>query len=101
MPENLDLAHNQSNILATKAKAVAHHVADPFLPSNIRDIVQIAVRIWMFIVDRRRQDPMFQSHDAYDGFNSPCGSNEMTHHAFAAGYRNFLGFIAQECFDGS
>src|SRR5262245_49450431 len=48
-------ADNERDILSAKAEAVAQHVTDALLARDVRDIVQVTIRIGRLVVDGRRQ----------------------------------------------
>src|SRR4051812_12091908 len=45
----------QASIMAAESETVRHHMVDPGLAGDVRDVIQVAFGVGMIEVDRRRQ----------------------------------------------
>src|SRR6516225_1505324 len=96
----VELTDDQRDILSPKTEAVAEHVPHPFLSGGVRDIVEVAFRVGHFVIDRGRQDPVANGHDAGDQLDGSGCRDEVPQHAFAAADRYFVRLIAEYFLDG-
>src|SRR4051812_25966803 len=63
----LNSADEQRNILSAEAETVAHRMPDAALFARfVGDVIEIAVRIRVLVVDRRWQHAAAQDHDTRD-----------------------------------
>ena len=66
----LPALEDQGCVGAAKSEAVAHDMSDLFLDRLVRRVVEIAGRIGVFEVDRRRDDALAERLDADDQFDA-------------------------------
>src|SRR5207248_2891109 len=91
---------NQRHILPAEAEAIAQDMIDAFFAGGVGDVVEVAIRVGCFVIDRRRDDAAANGHDAGDQFGSAGGGDQVAEHALAAGDRNLAGLLAEDLFDG-
>ena len=70
-------AEDQRRVLSAKSKAVAEDRLQSQLPRLSRDVIQIAFRIRILIIDSRRDDAILQRFDAYDRFGRTGRADQM------------------------
>src|SRR6478735_9375203 len=80
----LKSADNDRRIVPAEAKAVAHGVLKPAFASRIRSVVQIAIRIGICEIDRRRYRAMHERLDRHHCLNSAAGPERVSKLALRA-----------------
>src|SRR5262249_5666332 len=100
-PRNLRIesADDERDILPAEAKAVAEHVAYAFFAGRVRDVVEVAVRVGVLVVDRGWQHAFAQGHDTGDQLDGAGGGDQVADHALAAGDRDGVGAVAEDVLD--
>jgi hypothetical protein len=68
--------------VASKAEGIIHRNLDRCLSRLIGHIVEITRRIEVLVIDRRRQDPTLQGHDAGDALDCAGCSQQVSRHRF-------------------
>jgi hypothetical protein len=95
--ESLD---KQADVLPAESEAIGQDDVTFGLARGVGDIVEVALGIGKFVIDRRRQDTIANGQQADDQFRRTCSGDEMPHHTLSAGDRKFIGVIAEDFFDG-
>ena len=93
-------ADDQRDILTAKAKAIGEHMLDTGFTGLVGNVVEIAVRILDFVVDRRWEDAPADGHDTGDQFHRAGGGDQVAEHALAAGDRDLVSPFPENLFDG-
>ncbi len=82
--------------MAAEAEAVVECVLDLAGAGFVGDVVQIAQRIGIFVIDCRWQDAVTHRQEAHNHLgDSRCG-DEMPHHALGAADGGVVGFLAED-----
>ncbi len=63
-----ELLDYQAGVLTAESEAVGHGNVDIHFPRNIRNVVEVAVGVWLFLVDRRVEDSIVDATNAHDSF---------------------------------
>ena len=66
----------------------------------VRDVVEVALRVGVVEVDRRRQDPVADRQQADDRLDAPGSRDQVAHHALGAGDRHLVGRLPERFLDG-
>src|SRR5262249_37817095 len=82
----MKLTDNERNVLPSETKTVAEYVLDFFFAGRIGHIVQIALRIGVFIIDCWRKHAFTQGHDRNDELNGAGRGDQVSDHALAAAH---------------
>src|SRR5205085_4523898 len=75
---------HQRDVLASEAKRVAEYEVARSLAGGVGNIVEVAVGVGVFVVDRGRQHVVANGHEAYDHLGHAGSGDQMSHHALGA-----------------
>src|SRR5205085_12017049 len=100
-PSFLKPLHNDRVVLPAEAKAVAHGNVTLGLPRFVRDIIQIAFRIWLREIHRGRENLIANRQYAGDKFHRAGGGDEVAHHSLDAADRDVFGMLTEDLLDGA
>src|SRR5262245_46721197 len=78
-------SNHQRDVLAAKAKTVGKREVEWSRARLVGDVVQVAIRVGVLVVDRRRQYTVANRHQADDHLGDPGSGNQVAHHALGAG----------------
>ena len=92
-------AHNDGGVVAAKAKAVAHRDAQLAFPWLKGSVIEVALRIRVFQIDRRRDHIPGECVDRDRQFDAAAGAERMAQIAFRAGNTELLSVVAKHAFD--
>ena len=84
--------------MAAEPERIRQHRVDSLRARDVGYIVEIAVRVGVLVVDRRRQTTLQDRFDANDRFDRAAGADQVTGHAL--GRRHGWGMIAEYRPDG-
>src|SRR5207245_7463254 len=93
---SMETADNQGNILPAESEAVTQSMFHALLAGDIRDVVEVTVRIRDLVVDGRRQRSPPERHHCGDQLDSARRGNQVAQHALAAAHRDLVGKIAKD-----
>ena len=100
MVSTVKTANNEGDILTAKTKAVGECVGAFSLPCLIGNVVQIAVGVGLFVIDRGWEPAIANGQQTNDQFGGSSRCNEMPHHALCAGNGDLIGPWSKHFFDG-
>ena len=86
--------------MAAESETVRHGHADLPFPGLVRRVVQVARRVRVFQVDRRRDEPIAQAQDRQDRFHAAAGSQQVAQLALRAGDAQGAGVFLEDRLDG-
>ena len=86
--------------MSAKAEAIVESDANLGWSRDVGNVVEIAIRIWGFLVDRRGEEPIADREQAADHFGGAGGGDQVPHHALGARNRCRLGAIPKDTFAG-
>src|SRR4051812_42532203 len=72
----------QTRVRAAKAEVVRQNVVDLGCPRFVRYVIKVAIRVWSFIVYRRRQHVFFKHLDGENCLKATGGAEGMAGHRF-------------------
>src|SRR5438105_9799575 len=75
---------DDAGVLATETERVGHRDLDLVATWFIRHVVQIALRVRMFQVDGRVNDPVVDAEDRGNRFDRSGGTEQMADHRLGA-----------------
>src|ERR1700756_2250690 len=81
---------NQGGVGAAKTERIRESVIHGGLARNVGNVVEITVRIRLFLIDRRRQGLIAQRKNTNAAFKAACAAEEMTGHGLGGADRQFL-----------
>ena len=58
----------EAGVLPAETKTVGHDYVEICFPGDIRNVIKVAIRVCLFLVDRWVHDPIVDAVDANDGF---------------------------------
>ena len=93
------LARRPRHVLPAKSKAIAQDMPAAGVAGFVRDVVEIAIAVGRLVVDRRRQSPVAQGHQADDQFSHTGGREQMARHALGARDGRAIGLAAEDLLD--
>src|SRR4029453_3246317 len=75
-------AQQHATVVPTEAHRVRERHLDLGLARLVRDVVEVAFRVRVLVVDRRRHLALVDREDAHHGLDRPRGSEAVAHHRF-------------------
>ena len=78
--QSLKFFHQQGCILTAESHVVRNCEIDGLAYSLIRGVIEITSGIWRFVINRWRNDVCAQYFGGNNGFNGPCGAEQMSEH---------------------
>ena len=85
--------------MAAETERVADGDVDYFLDRFVGDVIQIAIGIRRFVIDRRGHFIGIDSHRRNDRFNRSGGSKQMSRHRFRGTDVKLVRVLAKSRFD--
>src|SRR5690242_4016605 len=86
---------NQRRVRAAKSEGVRERVLDGSLARFVGNVVQVALGVRCFLVDRRRKDLIAQCEDTDTGLQAPRAAEQMPGHGFCRTHWNTLCALAE------
>src|SRR5512143_1602310 len=93
-------SEDQTGVRTAEAEGVRHCHVHLYFPRRVWDVVQIALRIGIIEVDRRRKNPAVQGKNRDDSLYSTGSAEQMAGHGFCRADRYLIGIIAEHGFYG-
>ena len=90
---------DQRGIVAAETEGVIDNGVDREFARDFRDVIQIALRIGIFQVDRRRGDVRFHRFEADGHFHSTGGTEHVAGRALGGADDDLARVIAEDTFD--
>src|SRR5579872_222040 len=99
---NLDLIalEDESGVGATETERIGKRVRELSLASVIWNVIEIALRVGMFVIDRRRKNLIAQGEHADAGLEASGTAEQVSGHRFRGADSQMAGVIAEDAFDG-
>ena len=72
--------HDQARVVAAKAKRIGERDVNVLFAGMVRRVVQIAIRIRIFIVNGRMKNLMVERQRTYNSFNRPGRADRVANH---------------------
>ena len=86
--------------MAAEAEAGGDGSGDGDFAGAVGDVIEVAVRVGMGVVDGGRQDTGPEREGQGDGFDGAGGADEVADHRFDGGEGQAAGVFAEHSFDG-
>src|SRR5207245_2569488 len=93
------LAKDERRVRAAEAEGVRQRDLDVLLARLVRHVVEVAVRIRRFVVDRRRQDAVVQCEHGRDRLHAAGGAEEVARHRLRGRDGEPPGVLAEDALD--
>src|ERR1035437_2239155 len=96
-----EASEGEAGVVAAEAEGVVEHQLWVHAPSTLGDVVQVAVRIWILIVDGRGYPAVHDGHHREDRFDGPGTAQAVPGHRLGRGDRDLPGpVLTQRLLDG-
>ena len=92
--------NRQNGVVSAKTKGVVQTNLDALRSRHVRHIIEIAIRVWCFIIDGRGNDLVTYGQNAKDGFNGSRSAHNVPGHGFCGTDGHIVSRRAKDAFDG-
>src|SRR5713226_3127842 len=91
-------AEDQGGVSAAEAEGIREHIFDRSFARDVGDVIEVADRVKIFVIDGRRQDLVVQRQDADTGFEAARAAQQVTGHGLGGAYGHLLGAVSEHTF---
>src|ERR1044071_611353 len=90
----------QRRVRPAEAEAVRERVVEARLAWLVGDVVEVALGVWVDVVDGRREPPVVDGEDGEDRLDAARGAEQVAGHRLRRTHRELVGVLAERLLDG-